>query len=274
LAVQRIRRQALTQYRDARTLLLLVDLFFSGVVVLELFRSVYPTAAVMMIYSLGAPILILCSSPSTGQRRRSIPVAAIDNHPFSRRLGAKAPSFQGRVMLLEVDPSANHGRVIRDFAVEQISNGSSFYAFTHEASPVRDALSGVEGVRLFIMTGEVSYPKPTERPFEMLLPQDDEAVLLDSIGRALSSSSDPRSPVAFAFDSLSDYVRRSGFERSYRFFRTAMEMISSSSQPDRVTALFLITAGALDERVRTIVMSLFACQLTFDSSGHLRITRV
>jgi hypothetical protein len=192
----------------------------------------------------------------------AIPLAT----PFSTRLGLEGQVVQGEVALLEVSPSTEYENVVREFATEQISRGGALYIFTSRGSPVWNAISKVEGARVFVFTDSVSYPRQGDRPFQMLLPRVNEAVLLDTVDKMLTSN--PPSDVAFAFDSVSDFVLYLGAEKSYLFIKRVLELVSQT----HVTGLFLLTVGAQEEQVRNLMISLFGVHLTFDSSG-LRVTR-
>jgi len=191
-----------------------------------------------------------------------LPVTSIpETHPFSKRIRGREYSIQGRAMLLEVDPSSNYEQVVKDFAVEQISNAGSFFVFTSKGGSVYRTLVTVPETRFFIMTGAVSYSRSASRSLEMEVPQGDPGALLRCLEMTLTSI--PQSNVGLAFDSLSDSIHLLGFEKLYKFLKQVIEMIDQH----RVTALFLILAGAHDEIVRNSIKGLFGSQLFFDANG-------
>ncbi len=186
--------------------------------------------------------------------------------PFSGRIPTGGVSFDGAESLLEVDPSSNYEEVVRNFAVEQSSHGALVFVFTSRGSPVFNVLSGLEGVRFYLLTSKVSYPKPTERPNEVLAPQNDQAVLLDLLDKTVTSTAGTKASVIF--DSISDVILYSGFESCYKFIKQANEILSSP----QVSSLFLLTSGAHEERVVNLVRSLYANHVAYDAHG-LRLTR-
>jgi len=90
--------------------------------------------------------------------------------------------------------------------------------------------------------------------------------LLDLMNKTLGSTEG--SGVGIIFDNVSDIILSSGFENCYKFLKQANQIISEP----RVTALFLMTQDAHDEKVVRIIKSLFSSHLTNEIAG-LKITR-
>ena len=90
-------------------------------------------------------------------------------------------------MLLEFDPASPYEEVVKDFVEEQLTTGGPVFIFTSRGKPIYNSLLGIPNVRFFVMTGETAYPKPGQQPSEVLVPQDDSAVLLDLVERTLGS---------------------------------------------------------------------------------------
>jgi len=178
---------------------------------------------------------------------------------FSGRIGLTTEAALGRVYLLEVEPSSNYEEPIKDLANELGSNQRIVYAFTAAGSPVYSALTGLTNVRFFTMTRKVSYPKPGERPDEVLVPSADQSVLLNVLDKAITSNPDLRFGVVF--DSVSDLILSSGLEMTYKFLKQANEMLNTH----HVTAVFLMTAGAHSEREVNVVKSLFSSIVSFQA---------
>jgi hypothetical protein len=176
---------------------------------------------------------------------------------FSGRLGLKPEATLGRVFLLEVDPSSKFEEPIRDLVTELGSTQRVVFTFTAAGSPVYSTLVGTPNVRFFTMTRKVSYPKPGERPDEVLVPSADQSVLLNVLDKAITSNPDLKFGVVF--DSVSDLILSSGLEVTYKFLKQANEMLSTH----HVTAVFLMTAGAHSEREVNIVKSLYSNIVSF-----------
>jgi hypothetical protein len=176
---------------------------------------------------------------------------------FSGRLGVGTEATLGKVYLLEVDPSSNFEEPIKDLANELGADQRVLFAFTAGGSPIHNALAGMANVRFFTMTRKVSYPKPGERPDEILVPSTDQSVLLNVLDKAITTNPDLKFGVLF--DSVSDLILSSGLEVTYKFLKQANEMLSTHG----ITAVFLMTAGAHSERELNIVKSLYSNILVF-----------
>jgi len=192
------------------------------------------------------------------------PGAAI--YPFSSRLGSERGVVRELKALLEVDSSLAYEQVVVDFAVELSSNNIPIYAFTSKGSPVYSALSRVPGVRYYILSGKVSYPRPDDQPSQILVPNNDHAVLLDLLDKTIASNS--ATGAAIIFDSVSDMVLLTGVESAYKFLKQANESMGGN----KVASVFLMTTGAHEERVVNVLRGLFPNILVYDASG-LRMTR-
>jgi len=187
-------------------------------------------------------------------------------YPFSSRLGREPGVVREAKTLLEVDSSLAYEQVIVDFAVELSSNNIPVYAFTSKGSPVYNALTRVPGVRFYILSGRVSYPRPDDQPYQVLVPNNDHAVLLDLLDKTIASNS--VTGVAIIFDSVSDIVLLTGVENAYKFLKQANESMGGN----KVASTFLMTAGAHEERVVNVIRGLFPNIMVYDASG-LRLTR-
>lgn len=189
-----------------------------------------------------------------------------ESHPFSGRMDMPNTFLQGRNFLLEIDPSTSYEEIVKEFATENISTKSIVFAFTTKGSPVYRALAGGMDVKFYMMSTDVSYPKPTGKPNEVLVPQNDVAVILHLISQTIGSTEG--NGVALVFDNISDLILSSGFENSYKFLKQANQVLSEP----RVTSVFLMTKSAHEEREVLLVKSLFANHLSVDATG-LHVTR-
>jgi hypothetical protein len=203
-----------------------------------------------------APIVI----PSTQPR-------PIDQRLFSRRIGLDPTRLISKNMLIEVDPVGNYEQAVRDFALEFTSEGYVVFAFTSKGSPVYNALSPIQGVRFYTLTGKVSYARPGPDTREMLVPHNDHSVLLNVLDKTLKTN--PQLSMMIVFDSVSDMILSSGLESSYKFIKQANEMLSAS----KTTAVFLVTKAAHSEKETNIVKSLFTDQLAYGEDG-LKVSKL
>ena len=169
-------------------------------------------------------------------------------------------------VLFEVDPTTNYETALAGLAKRKASSGGLVYVFTSRGSNVHHALAAIPGVRLYLMTSQVSYPGPGERENELLIPQNDMAIMLDLLDKTVSSTGD--TPLALVFDSVSDFMLYVGFESTYKFLKQANEILGRP----RVSAVYLVTLGAHEDRVMSLTKSLFRKHLVFDRSG-IKVTR-
>jgi len=173
-------------------------------------------------------------------------------YPFSNALKIDPQTLIGRTFLFLTDPSTSYEKVVDDLAVELLSNKAYAFVFTSKRSPIQASLSKVKGVRYYILTSSVSYPRGTDVPDEILVPQNDQAILLDIIQKTILS--DPEAKLGIIYDNISDMILSSSVESSYKFLKQANEIID----PKRVMAMFLFTPGAHDDRTVNLVKALFA----------------
>jgi hypothetical protein len=185
---------------------------------------------------------------------------------FSSQLGLETDKFIGRRFLLEADPSFKYEESIRDLALELGARQYLLFAFTSKGSTIYNSLSGLENVRFFTMTTKVSYPRPGDLSTEVLVPANDQSVLLNVLDKAITTN--PNLKFGVVFDSITDLILSSGLETTYKFLKQANEMTSSHA----VTTVFLMTAGAHNEREVSIVKSLFSNQILY-RDGQLSIQK-
>jgi archaellum biogenesis ATPase FlaH len=167
-------------------------------------------------------------------------------------------SFRG-TMLLEADPSANYERAVRDFATEMSAAGRAVFAFTSKGSPVYLLLSGVQGIRFFILS-ESSYPRAKEGSPEVMVPRSDYSALLSVMDDTVSKSAQPK---AMIFDNISSLILDAGFQECYKFLRQVNEILSHGD----VISIFLVLSKAHDERTMNLLKNLYSGHLTYDAAG-------
>jgi hypothetical protein len=182
------------------------------------------------------------------------------SRPFSKQLGLKEDSFSGRKFLLEVDSSTSYERAVNDFVKELSNLDYSVFVFTTRGSPIYNSLRSGRS-RFYLLSTTVSYTTVSTVPTEVLVPQSDPAVLLDAIQKTIET--DTITPIGIVFDSVSDFIVSLGMETSYKFLKKTLEAIDS----DRITALFLMTMSAHEERETNLIKSLFSNQLRFGTKG-------
>lgn len=184
---------------------------------------------------------------------------------FSSRAGLQG-GFEGRLMLLEASSMTNYEDSVSDFVTETTAAGSSAFVFTSRGSPVYSAVTKRPGVRVYVFSASVSYPKETENPDEVLVPAADPPILLDVMNKVVTIN--PGAKLAIVFDSLSDLVLSLGVQEAYKFVRQASGILNRGN----VSSLFLLTLGAHEEQTVSLMKSLFSTHFVVDTAG-LRVTR-
>jgi hypothetical protein len=189
---------------------------------------------------------------------------------------------EGELNLVEVDTSTEYEERLRELVTEFLAEDRSVFIISAKGSRVQSFFSAVPGVKLYTMSGVTRYiaPSPT-RSDEVNIPLFDPGVLLEVLGRTLDapsptsvSSSQPSAPegtdgtVVIILDSISDLIVYSGFLASYKFLREVAEMTSGK----KATLLFILFAGAHDDREVMAIRSIFASQLRVSPEG-FRIVR-
>lgn len=199
-------------------------------------------------------------------RAGGAPAVGPTKKPFTERLlRTRGLEELGNSLLLEVDPSLKYEDVVRDFAVETMADNTVVFVFTSRGSPVYAALSKIKEVRYYLLSGTVSYVKPTSDPFHMLIPQSDFAIILDAIQK--TSELTENAKIGLIFDNLSDMILNSDFDSSYKFLKRQNEVVNDP----RVTKLFLLVRGAQDAKQVNLIKSIFPVQLVSDSQGLQRV---
>ncbi len=173
---------------------------------------------------------------------------------FSRTVGLSHSEIAGRKILLEYSPVSDYERVLHSIVAESTSNFERTVVFTRRDSPLHSIIGEVAGLKTFVLTSRVSYPK-VEGENRVLLPVYDSSLLLDAFNRTIEAY--VGTPFTIIFDSISHYVHAFGPDRAYSFVRQALELIISN----KITAIFLLNAGAHDERTVLTFENLFDLEL-------------
>ena len=142
-----------------------------------------------------------------------------------------------------------------------LSNKTVVFTFTSKRSPVYNSLSKIKGVRFYTLSSSVSYPRAADVPDEILVPLNDQAILLDIIQKTIMA--DPEAKIGLIYDNISDLILSSSVESAYKFLKQANEIIDLK----RVASIFLFTATAHDERTSNLVRTLFTNHMLMTSAG-------
>lgn len=174
--------------------------------------------------------------------------------------GLEVEGFGGRPILLEAQPSSGFEEQVAGIVSILLSAGKSVFVFTSRGSRVQQAISAVQGVRLYLLTPTVSYYKQGERENEMLLSSANSSIVLDALGKSIGNSDQQ---VGIVFDSLSDLVLSLGFAETYKFLRSAFELCADR----RVVSFFVLLSGSQDKNVENALTGRFPIIMANDKDG-------
>jgi len=191
---------------------------------------------------------------------------ALRERPFTSRLGIEPTQLAGKEVLIEVDPSSDYERAVRDLTTEFKADGYVTFVFTSNGSPIYRALSPDGGTRFFVLTERVTYPRAGIDEREMLVPRYDQSVLLSVIDKTIKSNFQLK--LLIIFDDLTDMILSVGLESTYKFMKQANELLEAA----RTTAVFLLTMAAQGTRETNVVKSNFSEQFSYSLEG-LRIVK-
>src|SRR5438128_8345212 len=173
---------------------------------------------------------------------------------FSRTVGLSHDEIAGQKILLEYDPLSGYEKILRTLATEAASNFERVILFTRKDSPIHSAMEDELGLKMFVLTSRVSYPK-VESENVILIPAFDSSLILDSVNKTIEAYAS--TPFTIIFDSISHQIFTLGPERAHSFVRQALELMASS----RITGVFLLNYPAHDAKTTPMFENLFDLEL-------------
>jgi hypothetical protein len=172
---------------------------------------------------------------------------------FSKTVGLSHSEITGKKILLEYDPGSDYEKVVSSLVGESASNFERTAVFTRRDSPLYSVVGKQPGMKVFILTSRVSYPRQEES--RVLLPAYDSSLLLDALNKTIEAYQGATSTIIF--DGISHYIFTLGSDRTLSLVRQALELMVS----DKVTAVFLVNVGAHDEKTISTFENLFDLEL-------------
>jgi hypothetical protein len=173
---------------------------------------------------------------------------------FSRTVGLSHDEIAGRKILLEYDPLSGYEKILRSLATEAVSNFERVILFTRKDSPIHSTMENEPGLRMFVLTSRVSYPKE-ESENVVLIPAFDSSLILDSMNKTVEAYA--ATPFTMIFDNISHQIFTLGTERAHSFVRQALELMVSN----RITGVFLLNYPAHDVKTVSMFENLFDLEL-------------
>ena len=173
---------------------------------------------------------------------------------FSRTVGLSHDEIAGQKILLEYDPLSGYEKILRTLATEAASNFERVILFTRKDSPIHSAMEAEIGLKMFVLTSRVSYPK-VESENVVLIPAFDSSLILDSMNKTIEAYT--ATPFTIIFDNISHQIFTLGTERAHSFVRQGLELMVS----DRITGVFLLNYPAHDPKTVSMFENLFDLEL-------------
>lgn len=173
---------------------------------------------------------------------------------FSRTVGLSHEEIAGQKILLEYDPLSGYEKIIRSLATEAASNFERVILFTRKESPIHSAMVDELGLKIFVLTSRVSYPK-VESENVVLIPAFDSSLILDSMNKTIEAYA--ATPFTIIFDNVSHQIFTVGTERAHSFVRQALELMVSN----RITGIFLLNYPAHEPKTVSMFENLFDLEL-------------
>ncbi len=180
---------------------------------------------------------------------------------FTKELGISHGKILKKKMLFEIDSSSDYENHVKNFVDEAIGNSELAIIFTRKGGSIYSALAGYGGARFFYLTPQISYPKHGDLETEMLIPSNDNSIILSALDKALKASRDRN--VSVVYDNISNMIISQGMEKTYNFLNYALEILSGSN----VNALFLINSESHDSKVVSTVRGLFEFHIVQNKEG-------
>jgi MEDS: MEthanogen/methylotroph, DcmR Sensory domain len=173
---------------------------------------------------------------------------------FSRTVGLSHDEVAGQKILLEYDPLSGYEKILRSMATEAASNFEKVVLFTRMDSPIHSAMEDEPGLKMFVLTSRVSYPK-VESENVVLIPAFDSSLILDSMNKTIEAYAS--TPFTIIFDNISHQIFTLGTERAYSFVRQGLELMVSS----KITGVFLLNYPSHDPKTVSMFVNLFDLEL-------------
>jgi hypothetical protein len=173
---------------------------------------------------------------------------------FSRTVGLSHDEIAGQKILLEYDPLSGYEKILRTLAAEAASNFERVILFTRKDSPIHSAMEDEPGLKMFVLTSRVSYPK-VESENVVLIPAFDSSLILDSMNKTIEAYA--ATPFTIIFDNISHQIFTLGVERAHSFVRQGLELMVSN----RITGVFLLNYPAHEAKTVSMFENLFDLEL-------------
>ena len=205
--------------------------------------------------------------PTLDSLKSRVPVIDLteSSDAFSRTVGLSHDLMAGQKILLEFDPLSSYEKILRSLATEAASNFERVVLFTRMDSPIHSLMAEEAGLKMFVLTSKVSYPKQ-EQENVVLIPAFDSSLILDSMNKTIEAYAS--NPFTIIFDNISHQIFTLGTQRAHSFVLQALELMASN----KITGIFLLNYPAHDSKTVSMFENLFDLELV--SSPGARVPEV
>ena len=198
--------------------------------------SVAGLGAALVVWGL----ILYSSRTSIPERHKTKVVTAVGQKPapgFSGQLGIQHDTVTGRKILFEFDPSTPYHAVIREFALECVSNKEMIVVLTPSGSVIQHALQGDKAIEIINLAHDTMLSpileKHTERPLNLV------------------------------YDSLTDLALSTDAKTAYGFSMNSLRQLSDPG----ITTLFLLNPSAHEQKDVSSLRGLFSNQVAYGKEG-------
>lgn|GEM_PF-335436 len=167
--------------------------------------------------------------------KKHLELAKIDK--FSKQLGIKHSTLNGKKILLEFDPLSRYEMLLRDFALESTANQENTVVLTPVGSRIKNTLKDEQDIKIIDLTADT---------------------MISSILTA-----NPKRPLNLIYDSLTDFILTTPPDTIHRHVQNCLKLLSDPS----ITTIFLLNPDAHDERTINSIRGLFANRIVYRMEG-------
>jgi hypothetical protein len=165
---------------------------------------------------------------------------------FSSKIGLEHEKLIGKSILLEFEPGSPYLEYVRDYIIEALAHEELSIIVTRKGSPLQDRLQDLRNVK-FIHPSLMALHVVLHSESEVYVPLQDVVQVLETLGRSIRSSS---SHIFVVFDGITDFMTQHGFEKTYRFIRSMLEL------SPKVSLMVMLNVKAWGENIKSALEEL------------------
>jgi two-component system alkaline phosphatase synthesis response regulator PhoP len=180
---------------------------------------------------------------------------------FSKQLGIEHSRLDGKKILLEFDPHTPYEKLIRDFALECVSNNEEIIVITKKGGAIRQSLEGEKGVEFIDLHVERGRAEESIKQWIKASSPEHHATIIPSILER--DKKDRERILNLVFDNLTDLAITTNIQTTYKLTQDAIDSLTAH----RATAIFLLNPTAHEAKEVSTLSGLFTSHLTYGKEG-------